>query len=72
MCIVQSKKRFLKQNLMWNLFVNILFYECLFEVTPWHGGCDYSKPLGGSKGDLDFHALAVNQMSTRNSWELSG
>ena len=31
-----------------------------------------SKPLGGSKVDSAFHPSKVDEMSTRNSWRLSG
>ena len=31
-----------------------------------------SKPLGGSKVDLAFLPSKVDEMSTRNSWGLSG
>ena len=31
-----------------------------------------SKPLGGAKFDSAFHPSEVDQMSTRNFWELSG
>ena len=60
---------------------------CLFWTSTAHWsnglvvkGLDYqsnpevpcSKPLGGSKVDSAFHLSEVNQMSTRNFWELSG
>ena len=35
-------------------------------------GVPCSKPLGGSKGDLAFHPSEVNQVTTKNFWELSG
>ena len=31
-----------------------------------------SKPLGGSKVDSAFHPSEVDEMSTRNFWELNG
>ena len=31
-----------------------------------------SKPLGGSKVDSAFHPSEVDEISTRNFWELSG
>ena len=31
-----------------------------------------SKPLGGSKVNLEFHPSEVDRMSTRSFWELSG
>ena len=35
-------------------------------------GVPGSKPLNGSKVDTAFHPFNVDQMSTRNSWGLSG
>ena len=35
-------------------------------------GVPCSKPLGGSKVNSAFYPSEVDQMSTRNSWELSG
>ena len=35
-------------------------------------GTPCSKPIGGSKVDSVFHPSEVNQMSTRNSWEIGG
>ena len=35
-------------------------------------GVPFSKPLGGSKVDSAFHPSAVNKVSTRNFWGLSG
>ena len=32
----------------------------------------HSKPLGGFKVDSVFHPSEVDQISTRNFWELSG
>ena len=33
-------------------------------------GLPRSKLLGGSKGNSDFHPSKINQMSTRNIWDL--
>ena len=35
-------------------------------------GVPCSEPLGGSKVDSAFHPSKVDQISTRNFWELSG
>ena len=41
-------------------------------LKPIHGKFHSPLRLGGSKVDSAFHYPEVNQMSTRNSWGLSG
>ena len=50
---------------------NLLEYKWLRRWVP-NPGVLCSKPLGGSKVNLAFHPSEVDQMSTRNFWELSG
>ena len=46
--------------------VNALDWQC-WNVNP---GVLCSKPLGGSKVDSAFHPSEVDEMSTRNFWNL--
>ena len=68
------------------LFVGICLPQCSFFLSRFldyfnglvvkalnsQSGIPYSKPLGGSKVSSAFHPSDIDQMSTRNFWELSG
>ena len=41
-------------------------------MEQWPSGYPGSKPLSGPKVDSAFYPFEVNQIGTRNFWELSG
>ena len=46
--------------------------QCRLRCWITNPGTPYSKPLGCSKVDAVFHPSEVDQISTRNFWELNG
>ena len=53
----------------WSLYLKMLGKSRHWIPNP---GVSCSKPLGGSNVDSALHPSEVDQMSTRNFWELSG